>query len=264
MRVVVAGAAGRIGTVVSAGLVDLGHEVVAIDRSGWDAPAGADAVVGDVLDTRLLRSALAGADAVVHLASIPSEASLPVILESHVHTTAALLDGLVTHGIPRFVYASSNHAVGYTPRRDVLSADVRPRPDTFYGVGKVAGEALGSMYADRHGVDVVACRIGSFRERPTTRRELATWLSPGDAVRMVGAGIAASGCGFAPIYGVSANTRGWWDLEPGRALGYHPQDDSESFATEVLAVPATDDDEVDAGFVGGSWAHTDFGRRPFD
>ena len=59
MRVVVAGAAGRIGTVVSAGLVDLGHEVVAIDRSGWDAPAGADAVVGDVLDTRLLRSALA-------------------------------------------------------------------------------------------------------------------------------------------------------------------------------------------------------------
>jgi uronate dehydrogenase len=264
MRVVVAGAAGRIGTVVTSGLAAQGHEVVAIDHTRWDAPFEVRAVVGDVLDQRVLDLALPGADAVVHLASIPSEASLPQILESHVHTTAALLDAMVVHGILRFVYASSNHAVGRTPRCHLLSTDVRPRPDTFYGVGKVAGEALASMYADRHGIDVVACRIGSFTARPATRRQLATWLSHGDAVRMVAAGIAVSGCGFAPIYGISANTRGWWDLEPGRAVGYHPQDDSEAFADEVLAVPPTDDDDFEAGFVGGPWARESFGRPAFD
>ena len=30
----------------------------------------------------------------------------------------------------------------------------------------------------------------------------------------------------AALYGISANTRAWWDLEPGRALGYEPQDDA--------------------------------------
>ena len=45
---------------------------------------------------------------------------------------------MVEHGVPRIVYASSNHAVGHTPRTDRLSVDTRPRPDTFYGVGKVA------------------------------------------------------------------------------------------------------------------------------
>ncbi len=264
MRVVVAGAAGRIGTVVSTGLLDLGHEVVAVDRVPGAPPPAARSIVGDVLDESLLGRALPGADAVVHLASVPSEESLALILESHVHTTAALLDGMVTHGIARLVFASSNHAVGFTPRAELLSTAVRPRPDTFYGVGKVAGEALASMYVDRFGIDVVACRIGSFRERPTTRRELSTWLSHGDAVRMVAAGISATGCGFAPVYGVSANTRGWWDLEPGRALGYHPQDDAEDFADDVLATPPTDDDALDAHFVGGSWARADFGRRPFD
>jgi uronate dehydrogenase len=264
MRVVIAGAAGSIGAVVTRGLVERGHEVVGIDRVPWDAPDGVRAVVGDVLDQRTLLEALPGADAVVHLASLPAEATLPVILESHVHTTAALLDGMVDLGIARFVYASSNHAVGSTPRTDLLPVETPPRPDSFYGVGKVAGEALGRLYVDRYGIGVVACRIGSFTDRPRTRRQLSTWLSHGDAVRMVAAAVAADGCGFAPIYGISANTRGWWDLEPGRALGYHPRDDAEAFADEVLAVPERDHDAFDGRFVGGSWAADSFGRPAFD
>jgi uronate dehydrogenase len=116
-------------------------------------------------------------DAVVHLASIPTEAPLPRILESHVVTTAALLDAMVEHGVPRIVYASSNHAVGHTPRSARLGTDARPRPDTFYGVGKVAAEAVLSLYADRYGIDAVAARIGSFLPHPETRRHLSTWLS---------------------------------------------------------------------------------------
>ena len=71
------------------------------------------------------------------------------------------------HGVPRIVYASSNHAVGRTPRdRTGLGADVPARPDTFYGVAKVAAEALLHLYVDRHGIDAISTRIGSFLATP--------------------------------------------------------------------------------------------------
>jgi uronate dehydrogenase len=264
MRVVVTGAAGSIGTVVTAGLSARGDQVVAVDRVGFDPPAGAERVVADVLDPTAMHEAVAGADGVVHLASIPTEASLPGILESHVHTCGVLLDAMVDTGVRRFVYASSNHAVGRTPRSDLLTTDVRPRPDSFYGVGKVAAEALGSLYADRYAVDVVACRIGSFLARPTSRRHLSTWLSHDDAVRMVAAALTAPGPGFAVLYGVSANTRGWWDLTPGRALGYEPRDDAEDFADEILAAPESDEDRFEAAHVGGPFAGEAFVRPAFD
>ncbi|WP_246355169.1 NAD-dependent epimerase/dehydratase family protein [Nocardioides ungokensis] len=118
MRVLVTGAAGSIGRVLTPGLVDRGHEVVGLDRvpapDGNDGPwhlvdaADPDAVAAVFAEERL--------DAVVHLAGYPGEGSLPDSLTSHVVTTAALLDAMVEHDVRRLVYASSNHAVGRTPR----------------------------------------------------------------------------------------------------------------------------------------------------
>jgi uronate dehydrogenase len=173
-------------------------------------------------------------------------------------STGVLLDAMVAHDVTRIVYASSNHAVGFTPRTDVVDEQAPPRPDTFYGVGKVAAEALLRLYVDRYGLDAVACRIGSFGERPENTRGLSIWLSPDDCVRMVEAAVSAPAPGFAVIYGISANTRAWWDLEPGRRLGYHPVDDAEEFARDV---PASPDDEADGAHVGGPFAGPRF-RRP--
>ncbi len=242
---------------VCAGLLERGYDVAGLDLA--PEPGGftgtwftADCADPDAVDAVLRRLEKSGPlDAVVHLASIPDEAPLPVILESHVHTTAALLDAMVDHGVSRIVYASSNHAVGRTPRTGLLSVDVSPRPDTFYGVGKVAAEALLRLYVDRHSLDAVALRIGSFLPRPETRRHLATWLSHDDAVRMVEAALNATDPGFAVLYGISANTRAWWDLEPGRRLGYDPRDDAEVFAPKVEATPETEADRVEAAHVGG-------------
>jgi uronate dehydrogenase len=254
VRVLVTGAAGSIGTVVVAGLIDRGHSVVALDRLRSARGRDVERIVGDVLDPEVTRPALDGTDAVVHLAAIPAETLLPLAIEAHVLTTAVVLDAMVATGVNRLVYASSNHAVGSTPRVPLLTDDVRPRPDSFYGVGKVAAEALCSMYADHHGIDTVACRIGSFLARPVSRRHLSTWLSHADAVRMVEAAISTDTSGFAALYGISANTRAWWDLEPGRALGYHPEDDAEQYAARVLRAQETDEDAAEAAFVGGPWA----------
>ena len=260
MRVLVAGAAGSLGRVVTVGLADLGHEVVGLDLVpgpegspfAWHEAdcADADAVAAVFAAERI--------DAVVHLAGAPEELSLPDELTSHVVTTAALLDAMVAHDVTRIVYASSNHAVGRTPRTDgELTEQALPRPDTYYGVAKVAAEALLRLFADRHGIDAVVCRIGSFLEEPTSLRGLSTWLSHPDGVRMVEAGLTAPAPGFAILHGISANTRAWWDLEPGRRLGYEPQDDAEVFADRIEPGP---DDAAEAEFVGGPFATAQFHR----
>jgi uronate dehydrogenase len=266
MRVLVTGAAGSIGTVVCAGLADRGYDVVGLDRmvapdgfpGVWFTVDCTDRDAVEAVFDQLVRSG--GLDAVVHLAGMPDEGDLPAELESHVVSTATLLDAMVGHGVPRMAYASSNHAVGFTPRTDLLGDDVRPRPDTFYGAAKVAAEALLSLYADRYGIDAVAMRIGSFLAQPETRRALSTWLSHDDAVRMVEACLTAPDPGFAVIYGVSANTRGWWDLGPGRALGYYPEDDAEWFVDRILE---RDEDEAEGAHVGGPFATAEFSRRAF-
>jgi uronate dehydrogenase len=259
MRVLLTGSLGSIGRVVEPGLTELGHSVIGVDVAAGTAyqvdctdPVAVDAVVAD-----------AQPDAVVHLAGIPDETSLPDAFASHTLTTAALLDAMVRHGVSRIAYASSNHAVGRTPR-PTLTIDARPRPDTFYGVAKVAAEALLSLYADRKGIDAVSCRIGSFRNRPTTRRNLASWLSPADAVRMFEAAITTPSPGYAVLYGISANTRAWWDLDAGRRLGYEPQDDAEQWAAEIEAEPETSADRAETSHVGGPWATGEFERPAFD
>ena len=268
MRVLVTGAAGSIGGVLGSGLVDRGHSVVGLDLT--PEPEGftgdwftADCADPDAVEAVFAASAKAGGiDAVVHLAGRPTEASLPDELTSHVITTAALLDAMVRHGVSRIVYASSNHAVGRTPRSERLTVDVRPRPDTFYGVAKVAAEALLSLYVDRYGIDAVATRIGSFLAQPETVRGLSTWLSHDDGVRMFDACLTTPDPGFAVLYGVSDNTRGWWDLEPGRRLGYHPQDDAERYAEQVI--PDPERDEVQGAHVGGTYATEEFHRPALD
>ena len=260
MKVLVTGAAGSIGTVVCTGLVDRGHEVVGFDRVPEPAGFVGRWFTGDCADPEAVGSCFTEHDpleAVVHLAGIPDEAPLPEQMTSHVFTTAALLDAMVAHGVRRIVYASSNHAVGLTPRRDVVGVDALPRPDSFYGVAKVAAEALLQLYVDRHGLDAIAPRIGSFLPAPETVRHLSTWLSHDDAVRLVEAGLTAPDPGFAVLYGISANTRAWWDLEPGRQLGYEPQDDAETFAASVSERP---EDDEEGAYVGGPFVDERFHR----
>ena len=269
MRVLVTGAAGTIGTVLCGGLVDRNHTVAGLDLTpepegftgDWFTVDSTDPDAVDAVFAALSRSG--GVDAVVHLAGMPGEGSLPDELESHVVTLAAVLDAMVRYDVNRIVYAGSNHAVGRTPHGDtLLDAAARPRPDTFYGVAKVAAEALLSLYVDRYGLDAVSTRIGSFQVEPESRRQLSTWLSHDDAVRMFEAALTAPDPGYAVIYGVSANTRGWWDLEPGRALGYHPRDDAEHFADRVPADPERD--AAEDAHVGGAFAGEQFHRPALD
>jgi uronate dehydrogenase len=236
--VLVTGAAGRIGTVLRGGLPERGWAVRCLDVVPIvDTRPGEEHVVADVTDLAAVVDATAGAGAVVHLAGHSGESTWPVISHSQIEGTYCALEAARRAGVPRVVLASSNHATGFTPRPAaglLREEDAPPRPDTYYGVAKVAMEALGSLYADRYGMDVVCLRIGSAFPEPTSLRHLSTWLSPADTVSLVDAALRAPAPGFAVVWGVSANTRGWWDLTAARALGYEPQDDAEVYAEALI------------------------------
>jgi uronate dehydrogenase len=256
--VLVTGAAGYIGTVLRGGLPERGWAVRCLDVVPIvDTRPGEEHIVADAADLAAMLDATAGAEAVVHLAGPAGEHTWPVIRRTHVEGTYSTLEAARRTGVRRVVLASSNHATGFTPRpADGLlrEADAPPRPDTFYGAGKVTMEALGSLYADRYGMDVVCLRIGSAFSEPTSTRHLSTWLSPADTVSLVDAALTAPSPGFAVVWGVSANTRNWWDLTAARALGYEPQDDAEVYAEALIEAHGEPDptDPVHA-HVGGDY-----------
>ncbi|MBD0282458.1 MAG: NAD(P)-dependent oxidoreductase [Thermoleophilaceae bacterium] len=82
-----------------------------------------------------------------------------------------------------------------------------PRPDGLYGVTNVFGEALARMHSDRFGIEAICVRIGWFSERPLDPRQLPSWLSPADTVRLFRACLSARDVDFLTVYGVSANSR---------------------------------------------------------
>jgi NADP-dependent aldehyde dehydrogenase len=197
----------------------------------------AELITGSFLDPETIAAASAGARAIVHLGGLSHAGySWPEYLEVNIHGTQVLADAARHASVERVVYASSNHAVGFTPLHDegVLPDYEYPRPDSYYGVSKVASESLFSLYYDRYGLDAICLRIGSYHDRPFDRRSLWSWLSPGDCTRLVEAALTTSNPGFRVVWGVSANSRATVSLEEGRAIGYEPLDNAEDYAREIV------------------------------
>jgi NAD(P)-dependent dehydrogenase (short-subunit alcohol dehydrogenase family) len=236
--ILVTGAAGRIGGFLRAGMRRDGRRLRLLDTTApTDLTDGEEAHTGSVTERDVVRRAVAGADAVVHLAGIPTEAAWEEILDVNVGGTQAVLHAAAEAGVRTVVVASSNHAAGFWSRPGDgtrLADDVPPRPDSFYGWSKAAVESLGRMYHERYGMTVVNVRIGWCAEHPSTRRGAEIWLSPGDVGRLVEAAIAPSVTGFHILWGVSANSTSWWSTAGGQAIGYRPQDDSEAYASELV------------------------------
>jgi uronate dehydrogenase len=122
----------------------------------------------------------------------------------------------------------------------------------------VAGEALGRLYADKHGLSVICQRIGVARPRPPHRRGLWTWLSERDFVHLTERCIEAPDIHFQIVYGVSRNTRKLWSTTGADAIGYQPQDDAE----DHLGALDLDEPAFEARFQGGTFCAADFDGDP--
>ncbi|WP_147280970.1 NAD-dependent epimerase/dehydratase family protein, partial [Halopelagius longus] len=170
-----------------------------------------------------------------------------------------VLDAMVENGVDRMVFASSNHAVGMYNAADehdpesmtltdaeTVRGDAPMRPDSFYGVSKVACEGLTEFYAARHGLEVVNLRIGWYMsaedlesntgeevEPGKARFARSAWLSPHDC-RDVHRKAAFADLSESPatVNAVSRNDDRYFSItETMQAIGYEPRDN----ATEALA-----------------------------
>ncbi|MGH2353825.1 MAG: NAD-dependent epimerase/dehydratase family protein [Chloroflexota bacterium] len=254
-RVLITGAAGRIGRALAERLGDryrlrlLYHHTVPEDhqqvadgarQSGALVPLEGtphEVFVGSAGDLAAMERACAGVDAVAHLAANPRvQAPWEDILDANIIGTYAIFEAARRAGTRKIIFASSNHATGYYEKERVYTTpDMPVRPDSYYGVSKCFGEALGRYYADAHGLSVICLRIGSFQPRPRGERQLATWISHRDMAQLVWRGIE-SDLPYGVFYGISGNRRAYWDLSNARELlGYAPEDDAETYAAEILA-----------------------------
>lgn len=244
--ILITGAAGEIGTVLRAGLAGRYDLLRLADiRPCNNIGPGEQEIITDVTDLDAAITATKGIDCVVHLAGVPREGSWDQILPINIAGTYNVFEAARRNGAKRIVFASSNHVIGFHRVGKTVDESALPRPDSRYGVSKVFGEAVGRLYADKHGLSVACLRIGSFRARPQNARELRTWISHRDTVQLVQRCIEAPAFHFIVVYGVSANTRSEWRDKTAVMIGYRPEDNAEVFAAEFEGKtyppgPATD------------------------
>jgi nucleoside-diphosphate-sugar epimerase len=225
-RVLITGAAGRIGVTVTERLAER-WDVVATDVAG----SGCREL--DVTDAASCRAPFDGVDAVVHLAAVPDpEAHWDQLLPANVIGVHSVASAAVALRTRRLVLASSLQAVSADPADLQVRADDPPRPANLYGATKAWAEAIGSWVTATSPVEVVAMRIGYFAEEPpsgpdVTPCDLAAWLSPDDCAELVRAAVEGQVAGFTVVNGVSANRYRKATHGPAeQRIGFRPSDDA--------------------------------------
>jgi NAD(P)-dependent dehydrogenase (short-subunit alcohol dehydrogenase family) len=262
-KILITGAAGTIGSMLRHSLAQPDRHLRLLDvaaQSELSADESAELIVGSFLNLDTMSEACRDVSVVIHLGGLSSGGySWDEYLSVNINGTFVVLEAARRAGVPRVIYASSHHAVGFQPSNTGVTVPdyYYPRPDSFYGVSKVASESLCSLYHDRHGIDAICLRIGSYRTRPTDARSLWNWLSPGDCTRLFEAALTTPRPGFRVVWGVSANSRGIMSLDEANAIGYFPLDDAEKYASDVAASGEADGPGV-RDFIGGPYAAPTF------
>jgi UDP-glucose 4-epimerase len=131
---------------------------------------------GDVLDPYLLRSALSGADIVVHLAANPDARwgleNPSIDLELEVISTFQVLEAMRALGIKRVVLASSGTVYGDVGPVAIDESYGPCQPISLYAAGKLAAEAFISAYCGSFGMHGLICRFGNVIGERTTHGAL--------------------------------------------------------------------------------------------
>src|SRR6516165_2381039 len=224
-NVLITGAAGDIGTRLRKILRGVYPRIRASDiRKPADLAAGDDFISADLTDLAQVEKAVAGIEGVVHLGGHSVEGSWETILNAN-----------------------------------IIGCYGRVRPDSRYGVSKAFGEALGSLYADKHGLRVTCLRIGNIADAPVDERRLSIWIKPEDLAQLVRIGLEHPDIHFEIFYGVSDNTASFWDNSRAAYFGYRPQGRGADYRAQALAAQAKlPPDPIGARYQGGPFCSAEY------
>jgi len=212
VKVRVTGAGGALGGLVAGRLAAKGWSVRAHARAPAAESKHTDVIPGDLADLAHVRSVVAGVDAVVHCAAIPSPLDHPddEIFLNNVLSTYNVLDAAGRAGVSRIVNISSASAIGMawshlgvSPVSVPVTEDHPYVGEDVYGLSKQVGETVAAATSRRWGLPVVSLRfpfIGTGSRLVTHLRRihedpgvdtggLWTWLDIRDAVRAIEAAL---------------------------------------------------------------------------
>jgi len=259
-RIVFTGAAGGIGTMVRPLLAKLYPGLVLSDRvKPKDLLPSETFVPADLTKPDEVAALVKGAYGLIHLGGHSVEGTWEQILNANIIGCYNAFEAARQAGVKRIVFASSNHAVGFYPRRRKIGTDVTVRPDSRYGVSKAFGESLGALYSDKHGIAVTCLRIGNVGPRPLDVRRLSIWLSPEDIVQLFQIGLEHPDIRFEIFYGASDNEASWWDNSRAHKLGYRPTGKAEAHRAAAEAEQKkVGPDPIGDLFQGGTFTSAEF------
>ena len=235
MRVVITGAAGRIGSQVVEELSGT-HDLYLIDRL---PVSGRQSITADLTKpptnggwkkwftrkTSLWSYAFEKAEVVIHLAANAKPSALwKELLPNNIDATWNVLQAAATYRVPRVIFASSNWAVKaveknlapscYEPTGSKIGSEMPPSPLTAYGLSKAFGELAGNMFVAEGKLEsFVAVRIGHYNPIPSTDEIVRVrWIGVEDIRSLFRRCVEVKLKGFHVVYGVSAQETSPYDL----------------------------------------------------
>jgi uronate dehydrogenase len=266
-RILITGAAGRLGSRLRRGLAPLARRLRLADRVPIADPEPHEEIATfDLDDANAALAAAEGVDGIVHFGGAPLESPWEEVLASNIRGSYNIYEAARKQGVRRVVYASSVHAIGYHELEAHIDAAAPHRPDSLYGLSKCFVEDLGRLYWDKFGVESVHLRIFSSFPEPADRRMLWSWLSFDDCVRMVSASLAAPRVGHTIAFGMSDNSLKPVDNRLAGHLAFYPADSAEPHRAAVEARSPPQDPKAPATRYLGGWfvdlGHPDDETKP--
>lgn len=163
MRVLVTGASGRVGRRTVTELLRRGHEVIGFDLvNSGTPPVDFRVVQGSLEDAAAIESAVADAEAVIHLGALMSwmPADTPKVYGANVTGTFNLLEAVSRRGLKRLIFASSGEVYPeLSPAYLPVDEHHPTRPTSAYGLTKLLGEDMVWFYARRFKIPTVVLRF---------------------------------------------------------------------------------------------------------
>ena len=165
MKVLVTGGNGFVGRALVPLLVNVGHDVVVTSRDPDARMPGATLVpIGDLGPETDWRAALAGVDAVVHLAArvhvMKESAADPLAENRRINTqgTIKLAEDAVAAGVKRLVFLSTIKVNGEETTGPAFRETDTPQPQDPYAIAKHEAEQALTALSAKTGMEVVTIR----------------------------------------------------------------------------------------------------------
>ena len=249
-KILITGGSGLIGTILNNHL-NANYDVQHLDRN---KPKNKEynIFIGNINKYEDVLESSKDASAIIHLgAAVQMDSDWKLVFDNNIESTKNVYEAAKNNNVKKVIFASSNHAVGLfendSPYKEIVRGEYKNldpkkiqkidenvpiRPDSFYGVSKAFGEAIGRYYYETYKIQSINLRIGTVLKIDSPKsdiRHYATWLSHKDIAQLVEKSIIHD-LKFEIFYGVSNNKWRFWDIENSyNKISYEPVENAENY-----------------------------------